>query len=675
MREIRKVSHRSVKKKSTSPLFQAVQPIFDSMISQRSISLILETANIVEVIGEYVRLKHRGSNYVGLCPFHNEKTPSFNVSPSRGIYKCFGCGAAGNVTKFLMDHEHFSYPEALRHLADKYHIEIEEIKSERTEDKAEENLKESLMVANGFAQKFYSDALLNTDDGKAVGLSYFTERGFRDDTVKKFQLGFAPKAEDALCKEAIKSGYNEDILKSAGLISERGNRTIDFFRERVMFPIHNFSGRVVGFGGRILTNAKNAPKYVNTPQSVIYDKSKTLYGVFFAKTAVRKNDECLLVEGYTDVIALSQAGIENVVASSGTSLTTEQAKLIKRMTRNVTILYDGDQAGLKAALRGIDILLEEDLNVRVVALPEKEDPDSFVRGQGAVALQEYIAKHKSDFILFKTKLLLGEIGNDPYKKAEAIKDIVASIAIVPAAITRQLLLKECSSLLSVDEQILVSETNKLKRTRFSREANIPKRDAELLIPNPETSHSQRSSDRQAILDLHEKDIIRLLLEYGREQIEMEDDPERKMEPVTKLILADLKEISFENPMLNKILEEFIHGVQNENIPDQQYFVNHPDKEISDLAIGLVYSPYEISPNWYAMHDIVVTDKRFMFRQDIRSSMSRFKMKRLLKLIDDCQRQAKQAKDEEEISNNLHKLHKYQDFKKKLAKDLGTVVVR
>ncbi len=664
-----------LKKKSTSSFFQSVQPIFDSMISQRSITLILETANIVEVIGEYVRLKHRGSNYVGLCPFHNEKTPSFNVSPSRGIYKCFGCGAAGNVTKFLMDHEHFSYPEALRHLADKYHIEIEEIRSERPEDKAEENLKESLMVANGFAQKFYSETLLNTDDGKAIGLSYFTERGFRDDTVKKFQLGFAPKAEDAFCKEAVKSGYNEDILKSAGLISERGNRTVDFFRERVMFPIHNFSGRVAGFGGRILTNAKNAPKYVNTSQTVIYDKSKTLYGVFFAKTAVRKNDECLLVEGYTDVISLSQAGIENVVASSGTSLTTEQAKLIKRMTRNVTILYDGDQAGLKAALRGIDILLEEDLNVRVVALPEKEDPDSFVREQGAVALQEYIAKHKSDFILFKTKLLLGEIGNDPYKKAEAIKDIVASIAIVPDAIRRQLLLKECGFLLSVDEQILVSETNKLKRAKFSREANVPKRDAEMLLPNPETSHRQRVNDTQEILDLHEKDIIRLLLEYGKEQIETEDDPERKMEPVTKLILADLKDISFENPMLNKILEEFVNGVQNENIPDQQYFVNHPEKEISDLAIGLVYSPYEISPNWYAMHDIVVTDKRFMFRQDIRSSMSRFKMKRLLKMIDDCQRQAKQAKGEEEIGSHLRKLHKYQDIKKELAKDLGTVVVR
>lgn len=644
------------------------------MITQRSISLILEKANIVEVIGEYVRLKQRGSNYVGLCPFHNEKTPSFNVSPSRGIYKCFGCGAAGNVTKFLMDHEHFSYPEALRYLADKYHIEIEEIRSDRPEDKAEENLKESLMVANGFAQKFYADTLLNTDDGKAIGLSYFTERGFRNDTVKKFQLGFAPKEDDAFYREAMKGGYNEDILKGAGLISERSGRIVDFFRERVMFPIHNFSGRVIGFGGRILTNEKTAPKYVNTPQTVIYDKSKTLYGIFFAKNAVRKNDECILVEGYTDVISLSQAGIENVVASSGTSLTTEQAKLIRRLTQNVTILYDGDQAGLKATLRGIDILLEEDLNVRVVALPEKEDPDSYVRENGSLALQDYIAKNKSDFILFKTKLLLAEIGNDPYKKAEAIKDIVTSISIVPDAIKRQLLLKECSALLDVDEQILVSETNKLKRARFSREANISKRDAQLIIPDPQLSHDQRTSDKQEVLDLQEKDIIRLLLEYGKEEIEIEGE-EKKMEPVAKLILADLKDISFESSILNKILEEFINGVQKNSIPDQQYFLNHPEKEISDFTIRLLYSPYEISPNWESMHDIAVTDKKFMFRQDIRNSMSRFKMKRLLKMIDDCQRQAKQAKDEEEIDKYLRKLHKYQDVKKELAKDLGTVVLR
>ncbi len=644
------------------------------MITQRSISLILETANIVEVIGEYVRLKRTGSNHVGLCPFHNEKTPSFSVSPSRGIYKCFGCGVAGNVSKFLMDHEHFSYPEALRHLAEKYHLEIEEIKSERPEDKAEENLKESLMVANGFAQKFYSEALLNTDDGKAIGGSYFTERGFRDDTVKKFQLGFAPKREDAFFKEATGSGYNEEILKNAGLVSERGNRKVDFFRDRVMFPIHNFSGRVIGFGGRILTNEKNIPKYINTPQSPIYDKSKTLYGIFFSKNSVRKSDECILVEGYTDVISLSQAGIENVVASSGTSLTTEQAKLIRRMTQNVTILYDGDSAGLKAALRGIDILLEEDLNVRVVALPEPEDPDSYVRANGALALQEYISKNKSDFILFKTRLLLNEIGSDPYKKAEAIKDIVSSIAIVPDAIKRALLLKECSSLLSVDEQILISETNKLKRAKFSKEANISRRDAQLVSPDPQPVHDQRTPDGQNNFDLQEKDIIRLLLEYGNEEIETGTGEEKRSERVTKLILEDLKGISFENSLLNKILEEFIEGLKNETIPDQQHFVNHKEKEISDFTIGLVYSPYEISPNWYSMHDIVVTDKRFIFREDIRSSMSHFKRKRLKTMENEYLERMKTSKDEQEINQCQTMVKRLREKRTALAKDRGTVVL-
>jgi DNA primase len=432
---------------------------------------------------------------------------------------------------------------------------------------------------------------------------------------------------------------------------------------------------VIGFGGRILSSEKNVPKYINTPQTLIYDKSKTLYGLFFAKNSIRKNDECILVEGYTDVISLSQAGIENVVSSSGTSLTSEQAKLIKRMTHNVTILYDGDPAGMKAALRGIDILLEEDLNVRVVALPEPEDPDSYVRANGAPALQDYIAKNKRDFILFKTKLLLAEIGNDPYKKAEAVKDIVSSIAIIPDAIKRALLLKECSSLLSVEEQILISETNKLKRNKFSREANVPKRDADLLSPDPQPSHDQRTTDHQQDFDLLEKDIIRLLLEYGSELIEIETEEGTQSIPVTRLILEDLQGITFENQLLNFILNEFIDGLKAETIPDQQHFIGHSKKEISDLTIGLVYSPYEISPNWYMMHDIVVTDKRFLFRQDIRSSLCRFKLKRLMKMINECQQEAKLSTEENEHEKHLRKLHRFQAMKKELAKDLGTVVLR
>jgi len=652
------------------------------MISQRSISLILETANIVEVIGEYVRLRRVGSNYIGLCPFHNEKTPSFNVSPSKGIYKCFGCGAAGNVSKFLMDHEHFSYPEALRHLAEKYRIQIEEIKSEKQENQEEANLKESLMIANGFAQKFYSEKLLNSEEGRAIGLSYFTERGFREDTIKKFQLGYAPKDEDSFFREATGSGYLQNILKEAGLISERNNRKVDFFRDRVMFPIHNFSGRVIGFGGRMLTGEKNVPKYVNTPQTLIYDKSKTLYGIFFAKNAVRKNDECILVEGYTDVISMSQAGIENVVASSGTSLTAEQAKLIRRLTQNVTLLYDGDSAGLKAALRGIDILLEEDLNVRVVALPEPEDPDSYVRGHGALALQQYLEQNKQDFVLFKTKMLLSEIGNDPSKRAEAISEIVTSIAIIPNAFKRSLLLKECSALLSVEERILISETNKHKRIKFSREANISAKEAALISPDDQPIHDQRLKDGSANFDLHEKDIIRLLLEYGTivpEQELNEDEKGEKIKPpdpleVSKAILSDFKGVPLANPLYNKIIQEFEESV-NKGIPlEQKSFTHHPDNSLKNFVIGLLFSPHEISPNWEKMHDIVVTDKRFIYRQDIRSSIVRFKLKMLAKWEEECRKKLKEAKNDNDILENLKKLKDYHTIRKELANDLGTVVM-
>ncbi len=647
------------------------------MISQRSVNHILETARIEEVIGDYVRLKKNGSNMIGLCPFHNEKTPSFSVSPSKGIYKCFGCGAAGNVSKFIMEHDRMTYWESLRLLAERYQIEIEETNSESPEERAEENLKESLLVANGFAQKFYADFLLNSDEGQSVGMSYFTERGFRDDTIKKFQLGFSPSAEIVFYKAAIDAAYNADILMQAGLIAERHGKKVDFFRERVLFPIHNLSGKVIGFGGRTLRSDKNIPKYLNTAQTAVYDKSKSLYGIFFARNAIRKADECILVEGYTDVISLSQSGIENVVASSGTSLTHEQARLIRRMTQNIVILYDGDPAGLKAALRGIDILLEEDLNVRVVALPENDDPDSFVKTNGALALKEFIAKNISDFILFKTKLLLSETNNDPFKKAEVIKDIIASVAVIPDPIKRTLFLKSISEMMQVDEQVLVSEINKLKRAKLTKDAAIPRRESELLGPQETIAASQHTPEVLGKMELQEGDVIRLLIKFGSLNLEFKAEEQMIKKTVAETIVLEMEaeNIVFENAVFKKILNEFREALQRENIPDEKYFIHHQDEEIRNFAVELLTSPYQISENWEKRHGIMITEEKFMLQPDIISSLTRFKLMHLQKRIHECKLQLKATSNESESEKLIRRLNRYLKLKKNLALQLGTVVMR
>lgn len=426
------------------------------MITQKTIGEIFETAKIEEVVGDFVNLKRRGVNMIGLCPFHNEKTPSFTVSPNKGIYKCFGCGKGGNSVNFVMEHEQFSYPEALKYLAKKYGIKIEE-KQLTPEQDLERQRKDSLFIINDFAVDYYHKNLMNSDIGKSVGLSYFKQRGFREETIKKFQLGFAFEKNDHLTLTMVNKGYNIDLLKTVGLTSKYGR---DFFRNRVQFPIHNLSGKVIGFGGRILVNDKKQPKYLNSPETEIYNKSRVLYGIYFAKKAIRQEDNCFLVEGYTDVISLNQAGIENVVSSSGTSLTVGQIQLIKRNTNNITILYDGDAAGIKAALRGLDLVLEQDMNVKVVLLPEGEDPDSFVQSVGTEQFKEYIKEKSADFILFKTNLLLEETANDPIKRAALIKDIVESIARIPDPIKRSVYVRECAGLMEISEQILVDEANK-----------------------------------------------------------------------------------------------------------------------------------------------------------------------------------------------------------------------
>src|SRR5476649_2704857 len=485
------------------------------MITKPTIDRIMEATDIVEVIGEFVQLKKRGANYVGLSPFANERTPSFTVSPAKGIFKDFSSGKGGSAVTFLMELEKFTYPEALKWLAKKYGIEVEET-VETIENKEEENRRESLMIVTAFAAKFFHESLLDTDEGKSIGLSYFKERGFSNDTIKKFELGYSPDQWEAFTGRALKDGYQQQFLEESGLSVKRDNGSLyDRYRGRVMFPIHGFTGRVIAFGGRTLKTDKNVPKYVNSPESEIYHKSNVLYGLYFAKKAIREEDNCFLVEGYADVLSVHQAGIENVVASSGTSLTVEQIRLIGRFTKNITILYDGDAAGIKASLRGLDMILEEGLNVKVVLFPDGHDPDSYVRNFGTNGFKKHIEENKKDFILYKTDILLKEAGNDPIKKAEVIREIVESVAKIPDSIKASVFIKECSYLLKIDERALLSELNKMRMAKAKKDSQQQISRAapadETLLDEPEIIQKDDASQ--------EKEIIRLLLLYGNHVID------------------------------------------------------------------------------------------------------------------------------------------------------------
>src|ERR1700749_382802 len=456
------------------------------MITKPTIDRIMEAIDIVEVVGEFVQLKKRGAHYVGLSPFANERTPSFTVSPAKGIFKDFSSGKGGSAITFLMELEKFTYPEALKWLAKKYSIEVEET-VETIENKEEENHRESLMIVSAYAAKFFHESLLETEEGQNIGLSYFKERGFSNEIIKKFELGYSPDQWEAFTSQALKEGYQQEFLEVSGLSVKRDNGSLyDRYRGRVMFPIHSFTGRVIAFGGRTLKNDKNVPKYVNSPESEIYHKSNILYGLFFAKKAIRDEDNCYLVEGYADVLSVHQAGIENVVASSGTSLTIEQIRLKSRFTKNITILYDGDAAGIKASLRGLDMILEEGLNVKVVLFPDGHDPDSYVRSVGTNAFKTHIDKNRKVFILYKTDILLKEAGTDPIKRADVIREVVESIAKIPDSIKASVFIKDCSHLLQIDERALLSELNKMRLNKAKKDsqqqASRPIDPAEYLPP-------------------------------------------------------------------------------------------------------------------------------------------------------------------------------------------------
>jgi DNA primase len=656
------------------------------LITPDTISNILSAARIEEVVADFVSLKRRGTNYIGLCPFHNEKTPSFTVSPAKGIFKCFGCGKAGNTVNFLMEHEHFTYPEALRFLAKRYHIEIAE-EAQTPEKIQEQNEKETLFLINQFAKKYFEHTLFETEDGKAIGLTYLQERGFRDETIRKFQLGYSKAGWDDFSSHAVSEGYKPEYLVKTGLSIQKEDRLIDRFHGRVMFPIHSASGRIIGFGGRILTADKQTAKYLNSPESDIYNKSKSLYGLFFARNAVVTKDNCYLVEGYTDVISLHQAGIENVVASSGTSLTTDQIKLIQRYTPNITILYDGDPAGIKASLRGIDMILEQGMNVRIVLFPENEDPDSFARSHRAAEVEEFIAKNAVNFILFKTRLLLSETAGDPIKKAALVKEIVSTIAIIPDGIARTFFTRECSSLLAVPEQTLVNEMNKILRRKFTKKLQEEGQQPYIDPEETELAEPQFKFDFDSP-EFQEKELIRLLLQFGSESIILKQkniDGQEEEIPVkvTDLIIQDLlrDEIQFETPVCRQIFEEMAELQQKGVIPDKDYFLHHPDPILATLAIDLIILPYELSHYW-EKNQIYVQPESERLTDSVFPALYNFKAKKVERMIDGYSKRikglnnSKERNEIEELTQCIVQRMKLDEIRIRLqSKELGRTIIK
>lgn len=645
------------------------------MIKPETIEAVLDTARIEEVVGDFVTLKRRGVNMIGLCPFHNEKTPSFIVSPSKGIYKCFGCGKAGNSVNFVMEHEHYSYPDAIRYLAAKYRIPIVETEKS-AEDSLVDDVKDRLFNINSFAQKYFSDILLNTDSGKAIGLSYFKNRGFNQTSIETFQLGYCIDKYDEAVKHFRNNGYKDDILTSSGIaVAYDDGRLLDRFRGRVMFPIHNLTGRVIGFGGRILGTSKNVAKYLNSPENEIYHKSDTLYGIFFAKKSILAKDFCYLVEGYMDVITMYQAGFTNVVASSGTSLTKKQILLIKRFTNNVTVIYDGDSAGIKASLRGIDMILAEGLSVRVISLPENDDPDSFIKNNRISDVIDYFDNNQVDFITFKANLLLKDAGNDPIKKADVVKNIVSSIAVIPDAIYRSTYIKECASLLEVSEQSIIYTINNIISKEVLK-TNKPVAVGDVKPEKPQINTDVFGSD----LDVYEKSIIEKLLLYGdlkrdyyADNQDVEDDNSNEIY-TAQFIIEELEadDISFSNPIYKKILDIYKIGIEQGVVPEQKLFVNNEDKAIAKVAIDIISFPYTISDKWKEMNVYVKMETDDIVDTIIKTLLN-FKSAWIKRLREKLQLEMKNTTDEVKMYELLMTDKQYKEAEIAIDKELKRVI--
>lgn len=613
------------------------------MIDRPTIERILDASQIVDVVQEFVPLKKRGVNYLGLCPFHNEKTPSFTVSPSKEIFKCFGCGKVGNSVNFVMEHEHLTYPEALKYLARKYHIEI--VEKELTQEEVEkQNERESLLVVSSYAARQFTENLFQSDEGMTVGLAYFKERGFQQNTLKKFEVGYSFEKRDAFSKKALEEGYRKDFLVKTGLSIQHDDYIFDRFSGRVMFPIHSLSGQVLGFGGRVLkTDAKTA-KYLNSPESEIYHKSRILYGIYQARKAITQEDKCYLVEGYTDVMSLHEAGIENVVASSGTSLTQEQVRLIKRFTQNITILYDGDPAGIKASIRGIDLVLEEGMNVRIVLLPGSEDPDSYSKKVSNEDFKKYLKENETDFIRFKTQLLLEEANNDPVRKANLIRDIVKSIAVIPDMITRTVYIKECSLVLEVAEPVLYHEVNKLQQQKSFQDRNkYPGPEDLPVIPPPVLVKPLK---QEIITYYSEKEIIRLLLKFGSLEFERKirsEDGNEEVMTISDYIVGEITSdgLLFDDKVCANIFAEFSFHVEHGIFPGDKQFVKHEDPEISRLSADLLSDSHELSKIWKNKQTFVETEE-MKLKEIVPDSVLKFKGDKIKVLLKDVMTQLEEA---------------------------------
>jgi DNA primase len=667
------------------------------LIPKDTVDKIIETARVEDVVGDFITLKKRGANLLGLCPFHGEKSPSFTVSPSKGIYKCFGCGKAGNSVNFIMEHESLSYPEALRYLAAKYNIEIVE-KEITPEEKAQITEKESLYIVTNYAQKYFTDNLWNTDEGKSIGLSYFRERSFTDDIIKKFQLGFSFEDRKAFSKAAIAAGYKPEYLVKTGLsiLSDKHvegtpisiNDIFDRYTGRVIFPIHNGTGKVIGFGGRILNSDKKFAKYINSPQTDIYDKSKVLYGLFFAKKQITQEDNCYLVEGYTDVTSMHQAGIENVVASSGTSLTVDQIRLIHRFTKNITILYDGDVAGIKASFRGIDLILEEGMNVKVLLFPDGDDPDSFSKKVSGDDLKAFIKKNSLDFIKFKTNLLFEEARHEPVKKAALVKDIIESIAIVPDSITRNEYISECSHILQVDEQTLVFQVKATRDKKIAKKNFQPEQHAVEQQNISENTNQEVKDDLQKLLDAdlnpfaeQEKNLVRLLLHYGTHLIDITHIDENNETissevSVAEFMLHELEqdELSFVDSTYELFLYEFKMQMHKQVIPNADYFVKHRNPQLAQITINLISSNDQLSEKWKSKHNIMVAHETDNIKKTINHDLFIYKEKRLQKLLREEKEKLRTASSDDEIQNILISVQKLDLLKSRANKLLGRTII-
>lgn len=701
------------------------------MIDQPTIDRILDAANIVDVVSEFVTLRKRGVNYVGLCPFHDDKSPSFYVSPAKNICKCFACGEGGTAVHFIMKHEQIGYFDALRFLAKKYNIEIAE-RELSDEEKRVRSDRESMFIVNAWAQQYFSQMLHEHVEGKTVGMRYFIERGFREDTIRKFQLGYSLDQRDALYQQALRKGYKKEYLEKTGLVIAYENGNVnDRFRGRVIFPVHSLSGKVVAFGGRVLKKDEKTAKYVNSPESPIYHKSNELYGIYFAKQAIVKADRCYLVEGYTDVISMHQSGVENVVASSGTALTHGQIRLIHRFTNNITVLYDGDAAGIKAAIRGIDLLLDEGMNVKVVLLPDGEDPDSFARSHSATEFTEFIRQHETDFIRFKTKLLLADAGNDPVKRAALIGDIIRTIAIVPDDITRTIYIRECSAMMEIDEQVVLNQVNKQRLSKNEQKPSVPvtnRSTTEILPPDysisepsgqmqeapvataepvsdqlppdfppppeeefsgsnemPEIPPSAPVEETQVMTrqrspyEAFEIALLRYVVRYGERVLYDyvdEETKERIVMRVAEFIRDDLErdDLSFYTPIFKQMLDEAANRCGEETFIAHRYFLSHPDPLVSRVAANLMSEKYQLSKYHFKFREVEQEEDKL--DQLVVRDLFAFKEAYIMRQLKEKQEQLKQlsSADPEQIMTVMKEITQLNEIKKVLSKELGERII-